>query len=293
MTVEHLVGIICRASVEIKTICLTAQEIIRLAESIYPHMGVPATEPATVRPVLSALTKIEQTEPESVEEEPEPDTPAQIVESVEDAKNDKLPPTFTTSIESIGAEEARQQANGLVEKIHAERKIKNLWLVRHDPVCKHAIITNGKNTGDSYYTVLAYYNHSTGQPAGPVELQSANGPALYEYLRLSLVAVKPKLQEWERQLAEVAEEIKIEPKSVKPGRYFPAGAPAQCKVKFSPREQEIYDIMQKEPDKSPAEIAESVGLTTQSVYAYQSSIRKKLQLMKGKENGTIASDDTD
>ena len=65
------------------------------------------------------------------------------------------------------------------------------------------------------------------------------------------------------------------------------------KVKFSPREQEIYDIMQKEPDKSPAEIAEATGLITQSVYAYQSSIRKKLQLMKGKENGTIASDDTD
>lgn len=293
MTIEHLVGIICRASVEIKTICLTTQDVIRLAEFIYPHMGVPATEPATVQPVLSTPTKIEKTEPESVEEEPEPDTPAQIVESVEEAKNDSLPPTFTTRIESIGAEEARQQANELVEKIHADRKIKNLWLVRHDPVCKHAIITNGKNTGDSYYTVQAYYNHSNGQPAGPVELQSANGPALYEYLRLSLVAVKPKLQEWERQLAEVAEEIKIEPKSVEPGKYFPAGAPAQHKVKFSPREQEIYDIMQKNPDKAPAEIAKILGSTTQYVYAYQSSIRKKLQLMKGKENGTIASDDTD
>lgn len=288
MTIEQLIGIICRASVEIKTICLTTQDVIRLAEYIYP-----ATEPATVQLVLSTPAKIEKTEPESVEEEPKPDTPAHIVESVEDAKNDSLPPTFTTSIESIGAEEARQQANELVEKIHAERKIKNLWLVRHDPVCKHAIITNGKNTGDSYYTVLAHYNHSTGQPAGPVELQSANGPALYEYLRLSLVAVKPKLQEWERQLAEVAEEIKIEQKSVEPGKYFPTGAAALTKVKFSPREQEIYDIMQKEPDKSPAEIAESVGLTKQSVYAYQSSIRKKLQLMKGKENGTIASDDTD
>ena len=293
MKIEHLVGIICRASVEIKTICLTTQDVVRLAEYIYPHMGVPATEPATVQPVLSAPTKIEQTEPESVEEDPEPDTPAQIVESVEEAKNDSLPPTFTTRIESIGAEEARQQANELVKKIYSERKIKNLWLVRHDPVCKHAIITNGKNTGDSYYTVQAYYNHSTGRPAGPVELQSANGPALYEYLRLSLVAVKPKLQEWERQLAEVAEEIKIEPKSVEPGKYFPVAAGCRQTVKLAPREQEIYDIMQKEPDKSPAEIAEAVGLTTQSVYAYQSSIRKKLQLMKGKENGTIASDDTD